>query len=142
MMRGDCHISRARFPELLPCCLCRSSSSSSSSPQHILLYSLSLSIPCLTPWLIVRVTPQHCSVISGPGAAFSKPTNWMLLSEQSKAVKWHSTRGSSAKQSPSPQPQRKPPHPMALYYALKPQTVNVHSSSNPCVALPVCVLLG
>lgn len=108
---------------------------------HFQSLSLSLSL-CVSPRFLGRMTPQHCSVISGPGAAFSKPTNWMLLSEQSKAVKWHSTRGSSAKQSPSPQPQRKPPHPMALYYALKPQTVNVHSSSNPCVALPVCVLLG
>lgn len=63
-----------RFPglPLLPFSLPLSQWVCPHLPTHS---SLPLS-PCLRLRCSARVTPQHCSVISGPRAASSEPTNW------------------------------------------------------------------
>ncbi len=43
---------------------------------HLPTHSSLSKSPCLRLRCSARVTPQHCSVISGPGAASSQPTNW------------------------------------------------------------------
>lgn len=75
MMRRGCHNSQQDFPASL-----FSRSPFPSLPHWVCPLlptrsSLALS-PCLCLRCSARVTPQHCSVISGPKAALSEPTYW------------------------------------------------------------------
>lgn len=79
------------FPGLPP--LPRLSLSAPPHPFFSLPESPSLRLRCPA-----RVTPQHCSVISGPTAASPEPTDWTWRSERRE--EWPSTSSFSAKQSP------------------------------------------